>query len=167
MPGDFFNQEDDGSKERSGQQFQGLIFADLSGESGTDAVVGPDEFFAEGMWGQIVVPEVLQQNHFLGQGGAVRGGGDKAESPFGGFLGALLFSGWCGNFRRDRYSELDGGNFGYTVEIFIRGKRFCRFPCSLGGSRRCCLLWCGWGLRLGLVLGFIDDIEIMLIIPLA
>jgi len=63
--------------------------------------------------------------------------------------------------------ETDGGYFGDTGEIFIRTKRFCRVYDRLGCSRRCGLLWRMRGPRLRLVFGVIEDVEIMLIIPLA
>jgi hypothetical protein len=75
----FLNQENNRGKKDPGQQFQGLVVADLSGERGTQAVIGLNELFAEGIRGQAAVPEVLQQDHFLGQGRAVGGGGDKAK----------------------------------------------------------------------------------------
>ena len=66
---------------------------DQSGEIGTKAIIGLDEFLTEGISGKIIVPEVLQQNNFLGQGGAVRGGGDKAVLLFGGFIRGFLLPG--------------------------------------------------------------------------
>jgi hypothetical protein len=55
------------------------MVAYVPGERGAKVVISLNELFAEGMRGQIAVPEVLQQDHFLGQGGAVGRSGDKAK----------------------------------------------------------------------------------------
>jgi hypothetical protein len=134
------------------------------------------------MSGQIVIPEVLQQDHFLGQGGAVRGGGDKTKLLEALFLRAFFFFRFGGSLR-GRQFEADGGYFGDIGEIFGQGGSFCRFTglflrrggwfggrlvfsSRLGRSRRCRVLWCRRGCGLGLVLGIPDDVEIMLVIPL-
>ncbi len=102
------------------------MFADLPGESGTDAVIGLDKLFAQGMSGQIAVPEVLQQDHFIGQGGAVGRSGDEAKLSEAFFLGTFLFF-RLGGRRRSRQLERDGGYFGDTGEIFGQRGRFSRF----------------------------------------
>jgi hypothetical protein len=163
FPGAFFNQKDDRGKKKPGQELQGLIVADLSGERGTQAVIGLDEPFAEGMGSQTAVPEVLQQDHFLGQGGAVGRGGDKAKLLYPLFLCSFLFFRFC----RVRHCELDGGYFGDTGEFFIRRQRFCRIYDRLSCSRLRILLRRRRGLSLRLVFGVIEDAQIMLIISLA
>jgi hypothetical protein len=80
--------------------------------------------FAEGIRGQIVIPEVLQQDHFLGQGGAVGRSGDKAKLLQPLFLRSFFL--FLGGLSGGQF-EIDGGYFGDTGATFCQGGRFCQY----------------------------------------
>jgi len=90
---------------------------DSPGKGGTEAIIGLDELLTEGTPGKILVPEALQQNHFLGHGGAVGCGGYKAKLLFDWFIEGIFFCQFCGGLRRYRCIELYWGYFGNIGEI--------------------------------------------------
>jgi hypothetical protein len=92
---------------------------DLSGEIGTKAIIGLDGFLTEGILGKILVPEALQYNYFLGQGGTVSGGGDKAKRLLGYFIRGNFFCQLCCSFLRCRQFGLYWCYFEDTGEISL------------------------------------------------
>jgi hypothetical protein len=82
-------------------------------------MIGLDEFLTEGILGKIFVPEALQYNYFLGQGGAERGGGDKAKLLFCCLIRNIYFCRFCGSFLKCWQFGLYGCYFGNTGEISI------------------------------------------------
>jgi hypothetical protein len=103
----FFQQEDYGGKKEPGKPLQGLMLTDLAGEMGANPVVSLDAALPEGMPGKISVPEILEDRHFWGQGGAVGRGGNEAKPPFF-FSGDFLLSLLMGGFLRGRQLQLYG-----------------------------------------------------------
>lgn len=65
----------------------------------------------------------MQQNNLLGQGGAVSGGGDKAEPLFRGFIRGIGFARFRGSFGGGRQRWFYRRYFGNLGESFIKGER--------------------------------------------